>query len=75
MNHSEAEKRFGMEFLSEIEETERTLVAGNMSKHGGAFAQALGEALFRADATNARKIHQTWPDLWEKYRAWPASQE
>lgn len=46
---------------------EKNIVAENMKKHGGSFAQALGVALSHADMWNTTKIKLTWPELWEEY--------
>lgn len=49
---------------------ERVYVAEGMVKYGGGFMAALGEALFRADLENTRKIKATWPEDWETYLNW-----
>ncbi len=54
--------------MTEITEEEKRNVAGNMKKYGGSFVSYLGETIERADAENTRKIKNTWPDLWEKYK-------
>lgn len=46
---------------------EKNIVAENMKKYGGSFAQALGVALSHADMWNTTKIKLTWPELWEEY--------
>lgn len=55
--------------MTELEQIdiERPLVAVAMTKMGGSFVQALGEALTRADPYNALLIKQTWPRYWDKY--------
>lgn len=51
-----------MPYLEEV----RT-VASAMRKFGGSFVQSLGAALARADKVNGEKIHETWPEYWDKY--------
>ena len=46
---------------------EKNIVAENMKKYGGSFAQALGVALSHADMWNTTKIKLSWPELWEQY--------
>lgn len=46
---------------------EKYKVAVAMTTYGGAFAEALGQALFHADQTNAAKIKATWPEEWQQY--------
>lgn len=46
---------------------EKQLVAAAMQRYGGSFYGSLGAALARADWTNTRKIHDTWPDRWRLY--------
>lgn len=49
--------------------SERYAVGYAMEVYGGGFASNLGKALQHADDENRRKIQETWPELWEKYRA------
>lgn len=46
---------------------QKVIVAENMKKYGGSFAQALGIALSHADMWNTMKIKLSWPELWEEY--------
>lgn len=50
-----------------IDHDELHAVASAMIKYGGSFVRCLGEALFRADAINTAKIHNTWSAYWELY--------
>lgn len=47
--------------------TENQIIAKRMIERGGHFAAHLGEALLRADSSNARKIKKGWPEYWEKF--------
>lgn len=39
-----------------------------MIVYGGSFMSNLGKALQNADSENQRKIRETWPDDWQRYR-------
>ena len=49
---------------------EVAIVAANMQKYGGTFAQRLGSALEHADINNIIKIKNTWSNLWDTYLNW-----
>lgn len=36
--------------------------------YGGSFMSNLGKALQYADSENQRKIKETWPEDWQRYR-------
>jgi len=38
-----------------------------MSKYGGGFTKALGEALARADHVNTERIKEAFPEYWKQY--------
>jgi len=42
-------------------------VAKAMIRYGGGFVEALGRALILADADNARRLKEAWPEYWERY--------
>lgn len=44
------------------------LVSIAMEKFGGSFVKHLGRLILLADTDNLKKIKETWPDYWEKYR-------
>ncbi len=48
-------------------EEERLIVAEMMTRYGGSFCKALGEALYHADNNNMRRIKQAFPDYWKQY--------
>ena len=52
--------------MSNIEE-EGYFAASAMVKFGGSFVKCLGEALYHADTSNAKKIKAAFPEYWEKY--------
>lgn len=39
-----------------------------MIVYGGSFMSNLGKALQHADSENQRKIKETWPEDWRRYR-------
>lgn len=39
-----------------------------MIVYGGSFMSNLGQALRYADSENQKKIKETWPDDWKRYR-------
>ena len=39
-----------------------------MMTYGGSFMEYLGQALQCADGENQRKIKETWPEEWQRYR-------
>lgn len=39
-----------------------------MAVYGGSFMSNLGKALQCADGNNQKKIKETWPEDWQKYR-------
>lgn len=43
-------------------------IGAAMKRFGGNFFEALGVALQRADSNNERKIRQSWPEEWARYR-------
>jgi len=47
---------------------EHCAIGQAMVVYGGSFASNLGKALQNADSENQRKIKETWPELWERYR-------
>lgn len=50
-----------------IDFKEKHLVAMAMIRFGGGFVSRLGTALMRADANNTQRIHDAFPEYWEKY--------
>ena len=40
-----------------------------MSKYGGSFAKAIGNAAKFADEDNYNKLKQAFPELWERYES------
>lgn len=50
-----------------IDSKEKYLVSLAMRRYGGGFVSRLGEALIRADANNTQRIHDAFPEYWEKY--------
>lgn len=42
-------------------------IAQNMVSYGGGFARAIGDAMFRADSGNRRRLEQAFRDLMDKY--------
>jgi len=46
---------------------ERYFVASGMAKFGGSFVNYLGNALYKADNTNAKKIKKAFPEYWKAY--------
>ncbi|HDZ27927.1 hypothetical protein LCGC14_0862610 [marine sediment metagenome] len=51
-------------------EEEKYLVSLGMRERGGSFVRSIGEALSHADATNAEKIKETWPEYWKEFLEW-----
>jgi len=49
---------------------EARIVAENMQNYGGGFVKALGNALWRADLDNTRRIAEAFPEYWQKYLNW-----
>lgn len=47
---------------------EKAAVAEMMERYGGSFVTNLGVALLYADPENTRKIKETWPELWARYK-------
>ena len=45
-------------------------IAHAMKKHGGSFVAALGEALIRADDSNAMKLEAAFPEYFRAYAEW-----
>jgi hypothetical protein len=39
-----------------------------MKREGGSFVRCLGEAFSHADAINARRLKDAFPDYWEEYK-------
>lgn len=54
---------------------EKVDVANAMIAHGGSFVSALGEALLRADVTNAVTIYVAFPAYWNEYRGIAESEQ
>lgn len=54
--------------MSQQEREDHIAIARAMHTYGGGFFSRIGEALFHADASNTRKIKETWPEEWEKYK-------
>lgn len=50
-----------------LEKDETFLVRKSMIRWGGAFVNALGEALIHADSINQRRIKYVFGDYWDKY--------
>ena len=50
-----------------MKEEEKFAVAEAMTRHGGSFVKALGQALMLADSDNAEKIKTAFREYWEKY--------
>ena len=38
-----------------------------MQLFGGSFMKQIGSAMCHADSRNLRKIHDTWPNEWNRY--------
>lgn len=51
--------------VSFTEKEYRTLE--NMERYGGSFVQKLAALARQADATNLKKIKETWPEYWDVY--------
>ena len=58
--------RLGRE-VENMKEEEKFAVAEAMTRHGGSFVKALGQALMLADSDNAEKIKTAFREYWEKY--------
>lgn len=53
-----------------IDSDELYRVSKYMTEFGGSFFKLIGEALFRADPTNAAKLKAAFPKEWQKYNDW-----
>ena len=47
---------------------EQGLVGETMIRYGGSFVKSLGGALLCADAYNAKRIYEAFPEYWDEYR-------
>lgn len=48
--------------------SEHYAIGQAMIVYGGSFMSNLGKALQNADSENQKKIQETWPKEWDRYR-------
>lgn len=63
---AEEQNNIDLESMKAIRKESR-IVSENMKQNGGSFVTALGTAIPYADDINLRKIHDAFPEYWNRY--------